>query len=138
MGVQINGADTAPPNLHCPLGGRACLLLPQPLLDSGWPCQTAGSCLGTGLSTLHKALTLSINTSTSVRYDACIFHDWKIFYLCLRLLPPTTVMHPRVRRAPQLRPQVQSQLGNPDVAGNLRTQHVFPRNIPQCKQGWRS
>ena len=64
---------------------------PQPLLDSGWPCQTAGSCLGTGLSTLHKALTLSINTSASVRCDACIFHDWKIFYLCLHLLPPTTV-----------------------------------------------
>lgn len=70
---RSQGAGTAliPP---CPLGEGHAFCCPQPLLDSAWPCQTAGSChRALNLSTLHKALALSINISTSVRYDVAAF-----------------------------------------------------------------
>lgn len=62
-------------------------------------------------------------------------------YTCLSFLPPTRAMQPSILEIgtyPQRIPQVQSQLGNPDMAGNLKTQPVFPQNIPQWKQSGRS
>lgn len=62
-------------------------------------------------------------------------------YTCLSFLPPTRAMQPSILEIgtyPQRIPQVQSQPGNPDMAGNLKTQPVFPQNIPQWKQSGRS